>query len=120
LHRRTISFRESFCTNMAVAMTMSAHSMSACFNFSMLRSTNRRSHDSGSSAETVNNPSGGNAQRFPSKGNACRKLQYVSGNSGLTSNTLTTFLLILTNIKDRKHGSVSVWGYAGEAESVGA
>ena len=66
---------DSFCTSIAVAKTMSAHSISDVFNCSTLRSTNRRSQESGSNAETVNNPSGGNAQRLPSNGNACRKLQ---------------------------------------------
>src|SRR6266567_7577551 len=84
---RTTSRRDSFCTSMAVANTMSAHSMSEDFNACTFKSISFRSHDSGSSADTVNSPNGGNAQRFPSKGNACRKLQYVSGNSGLTNKT---------------------------------
>src|SRR4030095_4669374 len=83
----TTSLSDSFCTNIAVAKTMSAQSISDVFNCSTLRSTSRRSQDCGSNEETVNNPSGGNAQRLPSNGSACRKLQYVSGNSGLTRRT---------------------------------
>src|SRR5437870_4744438 len=78
-------FNESFCTSIAVANIMSAHSMSEDFNDRTFRSTNRRSHDFGSNADTVNKPSGGKAQRFPSNGSAWRKLQYVSGNSGFTN-----------------------------------
>src|SRR5262249_6165958 len=77
----------SFCTSMAVAKTMSAHSMSELESLRTFKSIRRRSHDSGSNAETVSRPSGGKAQRFPSNGNACRKLQYVSGNSGLIIKT---------------------------------
>src|ERR1043165_10122369 len=80
----TTSRRDSFCTSIAVAKTIYAHSRSDVFSCCTLRSTNRLSHVDGSRAETVKSPSGGNAQRFPSKGNAWRKLQYVSGNSGLT------------------------------------
>src|ERR1041385_5576721 len=75
---------------MAVANTISAHSISDCFSRCTLRSTRRFSHDGGNNADTVNRPSGGNAQRLPSKGSAWRKLQYVSGNSGLTNKTFTT------------------------------
>src|SRR5205823_11398003 len=92
--RRTTSLRESFCTSIAVANTISAHSISEDFNFCTLRSTSLRSHDCGSKAETVSSPNGGNAQRFPSNGNACRKLQYVSGNSGLISKTFISLCLL--------------------------
>src|SRR5580765_1320075 len=68
---------------------MSAHSMSDSFSDSMFRSTSRLSQDGGNNADTVSRPSGGNAQRLPSNGNACRKLQYVSGNSGLINKTFT-------------------------------
>src|SRR5687768_16046798 len=90
--RRTTSLNESSCTSIAVAITMSAHSISDVRSFSILRSTNRRSHDAGNKAETVNRPKGGKAHRLPSKGSAWRKLQYVSGNSGLTSRTFIVFL----------------------------
>src|SRR5574341_378360 len=72
---------------------MSAHSMSEVLSRSTLRSTNRSSPEGGSQAETVSNPSGGKAQRLPSNGSAWRKLQYVSGNSGLTSRTFIDSLL---------------------------
>src|SRR2546425_11863555 len=98
LHRRTTYFNESFCTNIAVAITMSAHSISDDCNLRTLRSTSRRSQEGGSSAETVRSPNGGNAHRFPSNGSAWRKLQYVSGNSGLTNKTfMTSPSLLLTN-----------------------
>src|SRR5688572_28966939 len=66
---------------------MSAHSMSDISSDSTFRSTSLRSQLAGSNAETVNRPSGGKAHRLPSKGSAYRKLQYVSGNSGLISKT---------------------------------
>src|SRR6185503_667484 len=80
---------------------MSAHSMSDGRSFSILRSTRRRSQDAGNKADTVNRPKGGKAHRLPSNGSAWRKLQYVSGNSGLTSRTFIAFLqpylIVLTN-----------------------
>src|SRR6185369_9104463 len=66
--------------------TISAHSIWESFSRSIFKSTNRRSQDCGNNPETVSNPSGGNTERLPSNGSAYRKLQYVSGNSGLTSN----------------------------------
>src|SRR5207253_5810364 len=80
---------------------MSAHSMSEDFNDRTFRSTNRRSHDFGSNADTVNKPSGGKAQRFPSNGSAWRKLQYVSGNSGFTNRTFIASSLSSTSLQDR-------------------
>src|SRR5712692_3814218 len=80
---------------------MSAHSISEDLSRRTLRSTRRRSQASGSNADTVNKPSGGNAHRLPSKGSAWRKLQYVSGNSGLTSKTFITtpiWTTAITNI----------------------
>src|SRR5215510_13854757 len=56
-------------------------------------STSRRSQCSGSIAETVSRPSGGKADRLPSKVKAWRKLQYVSGNSGYTRSTFIFSLL---------------------------
>src|SRR5437016_10715802 len=100
LHLRTTCFNESFCTSIAVAITMSAHSISDACKLRTLRSTSRRSQEGGSNAETVSSPSGGNAHRFPSNGSAWRKLQYVSGNSGLTNKTFMTspsLLLTKTN-----------------------
>src|SRR5437879_11781344 len=49
-------------------------------------------------------PKGGNAHRFPSNGSAWRKLQYVSGNSGLTNKTFMTSpsLLLTDNQSTRK------------------
>src|SRR5687767_4229886 len=87
LHFLTTSCSESFCTSMPVTKTMSAHSISESFIDLTLRSTNRRSQDFGNREETVSRPSGGKAQLFRSKGSACRKLQYVSGNSGFTMST---------------------------------
>src|SRR5688572_32447545 len=99
MQRFTTCLSESFCTSIAVANTMSAHSMSAVFSDSTFKSISRRSQSGGSNAETVNNPNGGNAHRLPSNGNACRKLQYVSGNSGLINrifiNTLLAFTLLV-------------------------
>src|SRR6267142_4604066 len=85
LQRLTTRCSDSFCANMPVAKIISAHSMSDVFNLPTFKSTRRRSHDFGSKAETVNNPSGGKAHRLPSNGSAWRKLQYVSGNSGFTN-----------------------------------
>src|SRR5215213_1148075 len=65
--------------------TMSAHSICESFSRSTFKSISRRSQCRGNRLETVSKPNGGNTQRFPSNGSACRKLQYVSGNSGLTS-----------------------------------
>src|SRR4051812_48468375 len=73
---------------------MSAQSMSAVVSLRTFRSTSWRSHESGSKAETVSKPNGGKAQRLPSNGNAWRKLQYVSGNSGLIKRTFTIPLLL--------------------------
>src|SRR5438552_3123460 len=103
--RRTISLRDSFCTSIAVANTISAHSISEDFNRCTFRSTSLRSHDSGSSAETVSSPRGGNAQRFPSNGSACRKLQYVSGNSGLTNKTFIFLQPCLSSKHDPQNQS---------------
>src|SRR5215208_7272453 len=64
---------------------MSAHSICESFSGSTFRSIMRRSQSRGSRLETVIKPNGGNTHCFPSNGSACRKLQYVSGNSGLTS-----------------------------------
>src|SRR5436305_13532204 len=102
---RTTSLRDSFCTNIAVANTMSAHSISEAFNFWTFKSTSLRSHDCGSKADTVSSPSGGNAQRFPSNGSACRKLQYVSGNSGLTNKTFIFLRLRLSSKHDPQNQS---------------
>src|SRR5215211_5355826 len=68
---------------------MSAHSICESFSCSTSRSIRRRSQSRGNRLETVNKPSGGNTERFPSNGSACRKLQYVSGNFGLTNKILT-------------------------------
>src|SRR2546423_2649516 len=76
---------------MPVMKIISAHSICESFRRSMLRSTRRRSQERGNRPETVNRLRGGKTQRFPSKGSAWRKLQYVSGNSGLTSKTLIAF-----------------------------
>src|SRR6185503_12199405 len=65
--------------------TMSAHSIWESFSRSMFMSTSLRSQERGNRPETVSRPSGGNTERLPSNGSAYRKLQYVSGNSGLTS-----------------------------------
>src|SRR4030095_8624995 len=83
-------FKESFCTSIAVAITISAHSISDERNLRTFRSISRLSHDFGSNEETVNSPSGGRADRLPSNGKAWRKLQYVSGNSGLSNRTFIT------------------------------
>src|ERR1041385_4488243 len=69
---------------------MSAHSIWESFSGSTFRSIRRRSQARGNKLETVNKPRGGNAHRLPSNGSACRKLQYVSGNSGLINKTLIT------------------------------
>src|SRR2546430_16883063 len=87
LHCRTTAWTDSFCTNMPVTNTTSAHSMSEDFNGRTFKSTKRLCQDLGSNAETVKSPSGGNAHRFLSKGSAWRKLQYVSGNSGFIKRT---------------------------------
>src|SRR5882762_9663618 len=87
LHSRRTCFKESFCTNIAVAITISAHSISDDRSLRTFKSTRRRSQARGNRAETVKSPSGGNAHRLPSKGSAWRKLQYVSGNSGLINRT---------------------------------
>ena len=102
---RTTSFNDSFCTSIAVTNTMSAHSISDGFSFSIFRSINLRSHESGSKADTVNKPSGGNAHRLPSNGRACLKLQYVSGNSGLTNKTFTRLLQL--SLRTTKHYAVT-------------
>src|ERR1044072_4675323 len=64
---------------------MSAHSIWESFSGSTFRSIRRRSQARGNKLETVNKPRGGNKHLLPSNGSACRKLQYVSGNSGLTN-----------------------------------
>src|SRR5262249_8351593 len=87
-----------------VMKTMSAHSIWESFNRSMFKSTSRRSQERGSRPETVNSPSGGNTQRLPSNGSAYRKLQYVSGNSGLTNK-----ILIPSSSQIWAHYS-SLWG----------
>src|ERR1043165_3051692 len=91
LHLFTTSRRESFCTSIAVQKTTSAHSMCESFRRRTFRSTSRRFHARGKSAETVRRPSGGKAERRPSKGSAWRKLQYVSGYSGLMSRIFIEF-----------------------------
>src|SRR5687768_5489154 len=79
---------------MPVIKTISAQSICESFNGSISRSTSRRSQSRGNKPDTVISPSGGKSERFPSNGNACRKLQYVSGNSGLTSNTFIARIII--------------------------
>src|SRR5437763_810769 len=93
---------------MAVAKTMSAQSMSALVRLRTFKSTSRRSHESGNNAETVSKPNGGKAQRLPSKGNAWRKLQYVSGNSGLINKTFTIPLLRYAKYKPLRRKNLSV------------
>src|SRR5688500_8282674 len=78
---------------MAVANTMSAHSISEFLSDRTFMSTIRFSQVDGSKADTVMSPSGGKALLLPSNGKACRKLQYVSGNSGFSSNTFIVSLL---------------------------
>src|SRR5678809_1227847 len=76
---------------MPVMKTMSAHSICESFSRSIFKSTRRRSQSRGNRLETVNRLRGGNTLRLPSKGSAYRKLQYVSGNSGLTNKTRIAF-----------------------------
>src|ERR1041384_8236064 len=85
LQRFTVSWSGTFCASIPVMKTMSAHSIWESFSRSMFMSTNRRSQERGNNPETVSSPSGGNTERLPSNGSAYRKLQQVSGNSGLTS-----------------------------------
>jgi len=61
LHLSTMRRKESFCTSIALAKTMSAHSISDVFNECTFKSTSRRFQDRGSSPETVKRPSGGKA-----------------------------------------------------------
>ena len=75
-------FIEGPCTIMPLKNTTSAQSKSESFNGRTFMSTTRFCHCRGKSAETVNRPSGGYAERFPWKGRLCLKLQKVSGNSG--------------------------------------
>src|SRR5205807_6090879 len=93
LHLATTWRNESFCTSIAVQKTMSAHSMSDDFRRQTFKSISRRSHARGSKAETVSRPSGGKAERLPSQGSACRKLQYVSRYAGLISRIFITHYL---------------------------
>src|SRR2546429_9047369 len=93
---------------------MSAHSISDDCNLRTLRSTSRRSQQGGSNAETVMSPNGGNAQRFPSNGSAWRKLQYVSGNSGLINKTfITSPSLLLTNNQSTGKRFIIRFSFAG-------
>src|SRR5262249_61159328 len=89
LHNSTTRRSESFCTIMALANTKSAHLMSDGLSGWMFISTSRRSHVSGSMAETVRRPSGGEGERLAPHGGGRREVPGGWGEYGENSKDLT-------------------------------